>query len=104
MQRLIEQPTGEGDVLAAGVHLGRVHYHLSVYQHFSANEHDTVPPSLEVEGRLVPSDAARRADLFQQRHAELTLELADGRALEFRIVDQHGAIRSTGRSLYQPKR
>ena len=34
MQRLVEQPTDEGEVFDGGDRLGRVHYHLSVYQHF----------------------------------------------------------------------
>jgi hypothetical protein len=38
VQRLIEQPTGDGDVLEGRACLGRIHYHLSVYQHFSQIE------------------------------------------------------------------
>ena len=88
-------------MLAAGVRLGRVHYHLSVYQHFSEVENEPVPASLEVEGRIVPLEAADRDELFHDRHEELTLQLGDGRALEFRFADRSGAIRSTGRSLFR---
>lgn len=102
MQRLIEQPTGEGDVLAGGVPLGRVHYHLSVYQHFSEVENEPVPAWLEVEGRLVAANPADAGDLFHDRHEEMTLRLADGRTLEFHLADPPGTIRSTGRSLYHP--
>lgn len=99
MQRLIEQPTGNGDVLQGGKPLGRVHYHLSVYQHFSENKDESVPASLEVEGRIIPWDSLDLAGLHEQR-AELTLRLADGRLLNFSITDGGGTIRSTGRGLY----
>lgn len=99
MQRLIEQPTGEGDVLDGGARLGRVHYHLDVYQHFSDVEEEPVPPSLGVEGRVTPLDLLDLAGLHQ-RGVELTLCLADGRVLDFSIADEMGRIRSTGRGLY----
>ena len=99
MQRLIEQPTGESDVLDGGARLGRVHYHLDVYQHFSDVENEPVPLSFEVEGRLTPLDRLDLADLHR-RGTELTLHLADGRVLNFSIADELGRIRSTGRSLH----
>ena len=46
MQRLIEQPVDEGDVLEGRSRLGRVHYHLSVYQRFSEAKDEPVPASL----------------------------------------------------------
>jgi hypothetical protein len=99
VQRLIEQPTGDGDVLEGRACLGRIHYHLSVYQHFSQVEDEPVPASLDVEGRITSSDVLDLAALHQRR-AELTLRLADGRLLEFWMVDGVGTIRSTGRGLY----
>jgi len=100
MQRLVEQPTDEGDVFEGDVRVGRVHYHLSVYQHFSDAEDETVPASLEVEGRVVPLDGL---DVIERhrRGSELTLHLADGRALDFSMTDEEGRIRSTGRGLYR---
>ena len=99
MQRLIEQPTGDGDLLEGRAPLGRVHYHLSVYQHFSQVEDEPVPASLDVEGRITASDALDLAALHQRR-AELTLHLSDGRLLDFSMADGVGTIRSTGRGLY----
>lgn len=99
MQRLIEQPTGEGDVLEGATRLGRVHYHLSVYQHFSTADGEQVQPSLDVEGRLTPVDAVDPAAWFHRR-ADLVLRLGDGRSLEFSVVAADGTIRSTGRSLF----
>ena len=98
MQRLIEQPADDGDVLDGPVPIGRVHYHLSVYQHFSEAD-ETVPADLVVEGRITPIEGL---DLtaFHRRGSELTLRLADGRALDFSLGQDSGSIRSTGRGLY----
>jgi len=98
MQRLIEQPADDGDVLKGAVRIGRVHYHLSVYQHFSENDH-AIPGDLVVEGRITPIGAMNLAE-FHRRGSELTLRLADGRALDFSVGTDQGAIRSTGRGLH----
>ena len=100
MQRLIEQPADDGDVLEGRARLGRVHYHLSVYQHFSEADDEPVPASLEVEGHITPLNHLDLVELHQRR-TELTLRLADGRVLEFLVANGEGAIRSTGRGLYR---
>jgi hypothetical protein len=100
VQRLVEQPVGEGVILEAGAPTARAHYHLSVYQHFSDVEGELVPAAIEVEGRIVPPDGIDLIDL-RQRNADLTLRLADGRFLDFSILDADGAIRSTGRGLFR---
>jgi hypothetical protein len=99
MQRLVEQPVDEGDVFAGLVRLGRVHYHLAVYQHFSEAEGESVPANLEVEGRITALDGLDIPRLHA-RASELMLRLADGRLLDFTIVTDRGAIRSTARGLY----
>ena len=101
MQRLIDQPAGDGDVLAGSARIGRVHYHLSVYQHFPDAEGESVPPNIEVEGRITPIDPSDLIETQLER-SELTLYLADGRALNFSIASREGTIRSTGRGLHQP--
>ena len=101
MQRLVEQPTDDGQVFAGPMHLGRVHYHLSVYQHFSEAEDESVPANLEVEGRIVPLDHLNTIELRRQG-SELSLHLADGRVLDFSMIGEEGTIRSTGRGLYKP--
>jgi hypothetical protein len=104
MQRLIEQPVGDGDVLHRSASLGRARYHLAVYQHFADPEQDeSVPVHTEVEGRVITLDNLKIADL-QRKTAELTLRLADGRLLDFLIVHADGTIHSTGRGLYKPDR
>jgi len=97
MQRLIEQPADNGEVLKGAVRIGRVHYHLSVYQHFSEGD-QVIPGDLVVEGRITPIDAMDLTELHR-RGSELTLRLADGRALDFSVGSVDGAIRSTGRGL-----
>src|SRR5262245_30337730 len=100
MQRLVEQPSGDGEIFAGSMRLGNAHYHLSVYQHFSGSEHQDVPANVEVEGHLRPKgvDVAE----LHRRGSELTLRLSDGRALDFSFIDTEGRLRSTGRQLYQP--
>jgi len=100
MQRLVEQPADSGNVFNGQKHLGRAHYHLSVYQHFSESEGESVPANLEVEGRLTPIDPIDLSDLHR-RSVELTLRLADGRSLDFIFSDDEGRLHSTARSLYR---
>jgi hypothetical protein len=38
---------------------------------------------------------------FHRQASELTLRLADGRALDFSVTHEDGRIRSTGRGLYR---
>ena len=99
MQRLVEQPTDEGDVFEGSQCLGRVHYHLSVYQNFSQSE-GSVLQYFDVEGRLTSRGALDFQDLHR-RETELVLQLADGRLLDFTVAAADGAIRSTGRGLYR---
>jgi hypothetical protein len=99
MERLIEQPVGEGDIFEGETHLGRAHYHLSVYRHFSDVEDEMVPTHIEVEGRITLSDSTDLA-AFHQRQVELSLRLADGRLLDFRVADDQGNIRSTALGLH----
>lgn len=98
MQRLIEQPVDEGDVFEGQTRLGRVQYHLSVYQHFSESDDAALPAHLGAEGRLIAIEHVDFGDLHKRR-AELRLKLADGRMLDFLMADATGTIRSTGRGL-----
>jgi len=100
VQRLVEQPNDNGEIFEGSECLGRVHYHLSVYQHFSDAEGESVPAHLEVEGRLAPGGEVDLIALHQ-RGSEVTLHLADGRTLDCSLMDPDGQIRSTGRGLYR---
>jgi hypothetical protein len=98
MQRLVEQPVGDGEVFEGATRLAQVHYHLSVYQHFSHVDDETVPANLEVEGRITPHDPLD-LEAHHRRGSELTLHLVDGRTLAFTVAGESGTIRSTGRGL-----
>jgi hypothetical protein len=100
MQRLVEQPTDEGIVYKGAARIGRVHYHLDVYQHFSEAEGDSVSAVLEVEGRIAAVDPVD-VEALPPHVSEYTLHLADGRLLDFTIASSNGRIRSTGRGLYE---
>ena len=101
MQRLVEQPADEGEVYKGSSRIGRVSYHLDVYQHFSEAEGEggAVGAHTEVEGRIAPVDPVDVSAL-PAHTAEYTLHLADGRLLDFTIANTGGRIRSTGRGLY----
>ena len=102
MQRLIEQPVGDGEVFGESGRVGRFPYHLAVYQHFSDNDGEPVPAHVEVEGRVTAVDESDDPAFVGGLHRlglESTLRLADGRALDFRSVDAQGTIHSTGRGL-----
>lgn len=99
MQRLIEQLVDEGDVSEQGTRLGRVRYHLSIYQHFAGTDAEPIPGYLEAEGHITPVEHLDVA-LLHQRRSELTLRLADGRLLDFLMAHANGTIRSTARGLY----
>lgn len=100
MQRLIEQPSDEGDIFEGSRPLGRVHYHLSVYQQFSEADEEPVATALEVEGHISPLGPLDVVELHVRR-PELTLRLADGRTLDFTMANADGTIRSTARGLYR---
>jgi hypothetical protein len=100
MERLIEQLADEGNIVVeGGKPLGRVRYHLAIYQQFSGIGNERAPLSLKVEGHITP---IQNIDLkeFQLHRSELTLRLADGRAVDFLITNADGTIRSTGRGLH----
>ena len=101
MRRLIEQPTNEGQLLHGRIPLGRVTYHLSIYQTFSDRSDAGVHTGLVVEGRLRSVDLIDLA-MWHQRRAELTLVLADGRVLQCVLSSTDGALHSTGLGLYVP--
>src|SRR5207247_728729 len=100
MQRLVEQPADEGVVFKGTARIGRVHYHLSVYEHFSEGDATVATGVLEVEGRIAPIDPLDVTTL-PVHESEFTLHLAVGRLLDFTIADADGRIRSTGRGLYE---
>ena len=102
MQRIVEQSAGDGDVFSGTVPVGRVHYHLAVYQHFPDDEGESVPANVEVEGRVTAIEGLDVEECHRSG-VELTLHLVDGRRLDLLIMNDEGGIRSTGRGLYVPE-
>jgi len=91
MMRLIEQPTGTGDVCRNDQPLGAVHYTLNVYQQYDEGQDEAVPSVNHIEGRIVPAGMIDLVDLWR-RGAELLLKMSDGRSLTFRFRDDRGTI------------
>ena len=91
MMRLIDQPTGTGDVYENGQFRGPVHYSLNVYQQYDERQDQVVAGAQHIEGRLT---AARTTDFFDlwSRGAELVLKMSDGRTLTFQLRDDRGTI------------
>jgi hypothetical protein len=91
MMRLIDQPTGTGDLYEGGRLRGRVHYHLNVYQHYDEGRDEAVVGVQHIEGRITPGGTIDLCDL-RSRGEELLLKMSDGRALRFQHRDDDGNI------------
>jgi hypothetical protein len=91
MMRLIDQPSGTGD-LRENDHLwGAVHYSLNVYQQYASQPDEVVRSRLHIEGHITPAGTIDMGDLWS-RGAQLVLHLSDGRTLTFQIRDDRGKI------------
>jgi hypothetical protein len=101
MQRLIEQPSGTGELLVDRMPVARVHYALSVYRQFPEDGSAGGLTHLEVEGRIRALDDLDVAALGPV-DVDFVLRLEDGRLLDFAFTTGDGAIHSTGRSLSGP--
>jgi len=94
--RLIEQPTGTGEVFEHGRLGGTVHYALNVYQQYDEGQDEAVAGVQHIEGRLTSNGSIESPDLWS-RGAELELRLSDGRTLTFQLRDAHGNVIVNGR-------
>ena len=63
MMRLIDQPTGTGDVYENGQFRGPVHYSLNVYQQYDEGRDEAVIGVQHIEGRITPAGTIDRLDL-----------------------------------------
>ncbi len=91
MMRLIDQPTGTGEVYENGQFRGPVHYSLNVYQQYDEGRDEAVIGVQHIEGRITPAAMIDLRDLWS-RGAELILKMSDGRALNFQLRDDDGNI------------
>src|SRR5919201_6907884 len=94
-QRLIDQPSGYGEVYEGEEPRGAVRYSLSVYQSYGSEREQTTPGIVEIIGRLDPTGSMNLAELFERR-ADLTLLLTDGRRLDVQLRDARGNVVAIG--------
>ena len=95
MMRLIDQPTGTGDLYENGQFRGAVHYRLNVYQQYDEGRDEAVVGVQHIEGRITPAGTIELCDL-RSRGGELLLKMSDGRALHFQLRDDDSKIRLKG--------
>ena len=91
MMRLIDQPTGTGDLYEDDRRLGTVHYNLNVYQQFDEGADRAGGGVQHIEGRLTAADQVDLIEL-SARNAKLLLRLSDGRTMNFQIRDGLGNV------------
>ena len=91
MMRLIDQPTGTGELYEDDRRLGAVHYSLNVYQQFDESADRAVAGVQHIEGRVTAADQVDLLEL-SGRSAQLLLKLSDGRTVHFQIRDDRGNI------------
>lgn len=96
MMRLIDQPTGTGDLYENGELRGPVHYSLNVYQQYDEGRDEAGVGVQHIEGRITPAGTLDLRDL-RSRGAELLITMSDNRALRFRLRDDDGNITLNGR-------
>lgn len=93
--RLIERPKGKGKVFRGDQFLTEAGYALSVRQEYLPSCDEMVHGHLEIDGTL----SGRRTweDLEESDDQPFTLEIEDGRRLNFLFVNSRtGKIKGTG--------
>ena|SRR5688572_30611355 len=91
--KLVEECSGDGELMDRDVVLGQVHYALSRYQGMLEGSGMPVPGLHRLEGSIdfrVPSDCTHLLG------ASLTLRLEDGRTLSVTLADRTGRILTEG--------
>jgi hypothetical protein len=85
MVRLVEESSGNGELLLKSRVLGQVRYQIQVFQEMFGNGMPN-PTARTVEGSIDGSDLAGLVGL------NLTLQLADGRKIGITVSDDAGTI------------
>ena len=93
---LIERLSGTGPTRGKnGDLVGNAAYELRVYQELHQTRGESVPGLKRIEGHV------EGLDNFRLLGKTLTLELVDGRRLDFFISDSNGKIANSGPGLYR---
>ena len=93
--RLLETPKGSGKVSLGDQSLAEARYSLTVRQEFVAADDQMIEGHREIDGTL--SGRSTWEDLEGTNDDPFTLELADGRRLNFLFIDsRRGRIKGTG--------
>ena len=79
MMRLIEQPTGTGEVFEHGRLGGTVHYALNVYQQYDEGQDEAVAGVQHIEGRLTSSGPIEIPDSGAMAPSSNCASQTDGR-------------------------
>ena len=93
MFKLVEESSGNGELIRDNRTLGRVQYQIQRYQGVMEGSGLPVPGLFRIEGRIDAESAWDSADCLD---VPLTLKLADGRSLGITLVDRTGRILSEG--------
>ncbi len=91
--KLVEAREGQGELTVHGQRVGQVGYAIHRYQAMTAGGLP-VPGLHRIEGQLALEGLSRDIPLAVDTH--LKLELEDGRAVEFRLLDDTGRVLSEG--------
>ena len=91
--KLVEESKGEGTLSVRGEPVGRVGYAISRYQAMMAGGMP-VPGLHRIEGRLALEALPPAVGIECDMH--LSLELEDGRLLEFTLIDTEGRVLAEG--------
>ena len=89
MVRLVEESSGDGELLLKSLVLRQVRYQIRVFQGFFEGNGLPIPSQRTVEGSIDFGDSNDADDLIG---ANLMLRLQDGRKIGVIIADATGAI------------
>ena len=93
--RLLDQLKGVGKIFVGDQFLFQAGYSLTIRQEYASADRETLPGHLEIDGSLTGRKTLE--DLEPQNDETLTLHLADGRRLNFLLLNARtGRIKGTG--------
>jgi hypothetical protein len=94
MVKLVEESSGDGELLLKSFVLRSVRYQIKVFQGFFDGNGLPIPNQRTVEGSIDLGASSDAGDLIG---ANLTLRLQDGRKIGVIIADETGAIHQRAR-------